>query len=254
MLKPAASDAAAATFLSYCGSGFAITARINGLLAIAMKCRYGSLGILYLLYDYTHAGRRKCMADVVSSDYVRARWAYSELLSVGHGHLYLGEGVPELREKVRQKVPFGELGKAEHYLLVDQFDRVRGRYLNRYLIGIASFQLVRWTRDNLAAVHVIPYFVRDVSSLEYLKVTFKQWIEAEPVRPLHQDHARYAAYGAAPPTQDDPLAVGKYSDLPALLDGYHRAVQFWSRNDPDATLPVYVPFEAKEALHLSDLF
>ena len=165
-----------------------------------------------------------------------------------------GEGVPELREKVRQKVPFGELGKAEHYLLVDQFDRVRGRYLNRYLIGIASFQLVRWTRDNLAAVHVIPYFVRDVSSLEYLKVTFKQWIEAEPVRPLHQDHARYAAYGAAPPTQDDPLAVGKYSDLPALLDGYHRAVQFWSRNDPDATLPVYVPFEAKEALHLSDLF
>jgi hypothetical protein len=112
---------------------------------------------------------------------------------------------------------------------------------------------VRWTRDNLAAVHVIPYFVRDVSSLEYLKVTFKQWIEAEPVRPLHQDHARYAAYGAAPPTQDDPLAVGKYSDLPAL-DGYHRAVRFWSRNDPDATLPVYVPFEAKEALHLSDLF
>jgi len=85
-------------------------------------------------------------------------------------------------------------------------------------------------------------------------VTFKQWIEAEPVRPLHQDHARYAAYGAAPPTQDDPLAVGKYSDLPALLDGYHRAVRFWSRNDPDATLPVYVPFEAKEALHLSDLF
>jgi hypothetical protein len=83
-----------------------------------------------------HAGRRKCMADVVSSDYVRARWAYSELLSIGHGHLYLGEGVPELREKARQKVPFGELGKAEHYLLVDQFDRVRGRYLNRYLESI----------------------------------------------------------------------------------------------------------------------
>jgi hypothetical protein len=172
----------------------------------------------------------------------------------GTGICIWGEGVPELREKARQKVPFGELGKAEHYLLVDQFDRVRGHYLNRYLIGIATFQLVRWTRDNLAAVHVIPYFVRDVSSLEYLKVTFKQWIEAEPVRPLHQDHARYAAYGAAPSTQDDPLTVGKYSDLPALVDGYHRAVRFWSRNDPDATLPVYVPFEAKEALHLSDLF
>jgi hypothetical protein len=194
------------------------------------------------------------MVDVVSSDYVRARWAYSELLSIGHGHLYQGVGLPELKEKARRRVPFGELGKAEHYLLVDQFDRVRGHYLNRYLIGIATFQLVRWTRDNLAAVYVIPYFVRDVSSLEYLKVTFKQWIEAEPVRPLHQDHARYAAYGAAHSTQDDPLTVGQYSDLPALLDGYHRAVRFWSRNDPVATLPVHVPFEPKEALKLSDLF
>ena len=46
-----------------------------------------------------------------------------------------------------------------------------------------------WTGDDLAAVYVIPYFVRDVSSLEYLKVTFKQWIEAAPVRPLHQHHA-----------------------------------------------------------------
>jgi hypothetical protein len=69
--------------------------------------------------------------------------------------------VPELREKARRGVPFGELGKAEHYRLVDQFDRVRGQYLNRYLIGITRFQLVRWTRDNLAAVYVIPYFLRD---------------------------------------------------------------------------------------------
>jgi hypothetical protein len=55
---------------------------------------------------------------------------------------------------------------------VDQFDRARGHCLNRYLIGIATFELVRWKRDNLAAVYVIPYFVR-----------FKQWIEAEPVNP-----------------------------------------------------------------------
>jgi hypothetical protein len=181
------------------------------------------------------------MADVVSPDNVRARWAYSELLSIGHGHLYQGQGVPELKEKARRRVPFDELGKAEHYLLVDQFDRVRGPYLNRYLIGIATFKPVRWTRDNLAAVYVIPYFARDVSSLEYLKVTFKQWIEAEPVRPLHQDHARYAAYGAAPSTQDDPLTVGQYSHLPALLDGYHRAVRFWRTSVPAATLAVYVP-------------
>jgi hypothetical protein len=186
-------------------------------------------------------GRRCAMPDEVSPDYVRARWAYSELLSWGHGHLYQGPGVQDLKEKLALKVPFDELGKAEHYLLIDQFDRVRGTYFNRYIIGIPNFKPVLWSRDDLAAVHVIPYFVRDVSSLEHLKVTFKQWIEADPVRPLHQDHARYAAYALAPATRDDPMTVGYYSGLPVLLDGYHRAVRFWRTSVPAATLAVYVP-------------
>jgi hypothetical protein len=138
-------------------------------------------------------------------------------------------------------VPFDELGKAEHYLLIDQFDRVRGNYFNRYIIGIPNFKPVLWSRDDLAAVYVIPYFVRDVASIEHLKVTFKQWIEADPVRPLHQDHARYAAYAVAPLTRDDPMTVGHYSGLPVLLDGYHRAVRFWRTSAPAATLAVYVP-------------
>jgi hypothetical protein len=28
-----------------------------------------------------------------------------------------------------------------------------------------------------------------------------------------------------------------------LLDGYYRAVRFWGKNDPAATLAVYVPLE-----------
>ena len=99
---------------------------------------------------------------MITADYVRAQWAYSELLSLGHGQRYTGQGVPELREKARSGVPFDELGTAEHYLLVDQFDRVRGRYLNRYLLGITAFRRVEWTRQDLGAVYVIPYFLRDV--------------------------------------------------------------------------------------------
>jgi hypothetical protein len=181
------------------------------------------------------------MPDEVTPDYVRARWAYSELLSWGHGHLYQGPGVQDLKEKLALGVPFDELGKAEHYLLIDQFDRVRGNYFNRYIIGIPNFKPVLWSRDDLAAVYVIPYFVRDVASIEHLKVTFKQWIEADPVRPLHQDHARYAAYAVAPLARDDPMTVGHYSGLPVLLDGYHRAVRFWRTSVPTATLAVYVP-------------
>jgi uncharacterized membrane protein YccC len=34
------------------------------------------------------------------------------------------------------------------------------------------------------------------------------------------------------------------SRLPTLLDGYHRAVRFWKRGEPNATLAVYVPRDA----------
>jgi hypothetical protein len=89
------------------------------------------------------------MPDEVTPDEVRARWAYSELLSLGRGHHYTGQGVPQLREKARNGVPFHELGRAEYYLLVDQFDQVRGRYLNRYMVGVTAFRRVQWSRDDL---------------------------------------------------------------------------------------------------------
>jgi hypothetical protein len=185
------------------------------------------------------------MPEIVSTDYVRARWAYSELPS----GRYSGTGVPGLTEKARQRVLFDELGQAGQNVLVDQFDRVRGRYFNRYLIGATSFQVAQWGRDELGAIYVIPWFVRDVVSeglMSVVRLTFKQWVEAEPVRALNQGHARYAAFGAAPSSMyDDPLTVGCYPQdgVLLLLDGYNRAVRFWSENEPGAKLSVYLPEE-----------
>jgi hypothetical protein len=187
--------------------------------------------------------KEQAMSDVVTADYVRARWAYSELPS----GRYSGTGVPELMEQALQRVPFDQLGKAQHYLLVDQFDRVRGRYFNRYFLDVTEFKAVQCSRDELGAVYVIPWFVRDVVSedlMSVVRLTFKQWIEAEPVRPLNQGHARYAAFGTSPPTMyDDPLTVGRYPQdgLPVLLDGYQRAVRFWIKNEAGARLAAYVP-------------
>ena len=181
------------------------------------------------------------MEGIVSAEYVRARWAYSELLSLGHGHYYQGPGVPELKKKARGKVPFDELGKAEHYLLVDQFDRVRGRYFNRYLLGVTAFQTVEWTRDELGGVRVITFFAEEIGHPQAL-VTFSRWLEAAPIKPLNQWHARYAAYDRrAHPTEGMALTVGHHLGFPFLLDGYHRAVQFWSEDEPEARLKVYIP-------------
>jgi hypothetical protein len=146
------------------------------------------------------------------TDYVLAQWAYSELLSFVQGRKYQGAGVPELRKKARQKVPFEELDQQERNVLLAGWHAVRGGF-TAYLDGVSAFQLEHWSREKLADVLVIPHFVRDIVSdtlvtAFQVQVPFNIWIEAEPVRPLHQFHARFAIF-SPPSSQSDPLTVGR---------------------------------------------
>src|SRR5262245_59537149 len=122
------------------------------------------------------------MPDEVTADYMRARWAYSELTSPSFSHFYAGPGVAELKEKARQKVPFGILTVDEANLLALQFNRVRGGYFNPYLAGVPTFKLVQWTKEELGAVAVIPYFLPELGLVPTLGMTFKDWIEATPTQ------------------------------------------------------------------------
>jgi hypothetical protein len=70
--------------------------------------------------------------------------------------------------------------------------------------------------------------------------TFKDWIKADPIKPLHQTHARFALYGINPAGADDPGVVGHLLGNERLLDGYHRAVRFWCTR-PNAAFRVWRP-------------
>jgi hypothetical protein len=184
------------------------------------------------------------MTDEVTPDYIRARWAYSELLSPSFGHFYVGPGVAGLKEKARQGGPFGTLTVDEGNLLALQFNRVRGGYFNPFFTGVTTFKLVQWTKDRLGAVAVIPYFLPELGHT--LGMTFKDWIEATPTERPAKDHPRCAADDAGSHfTSNDPVTAGRWPgfSLPVLLDGYHRAVRFWKTDDPADTLAVYVPLE-----------
>jgi hypothetical protein len=176
------------------------------------------------------------MADVVSVAHVQARWAYSELLSPSHGHYYNGPGIQELKEKSAQSVPFDTLGGDEFNLLVRKFNKVRGGYFNRYFIGITAFELEHWTKDQLGAVYVIPYFLPRVG---VKPATFKHWVEAKPHGPLPEHHSADSTGSSL--MQDHPVTVGRDAGTMFLLDGYHRAIRFWSSNDPAFTLAVFAP-------------
>jgi len=176
---------------------------------------------------------------LVTPDYVRARWVYSELLSVGHGHLYQGAGIPELKEKARQKVPFGALTVDEGNLLALKFDEVRGGYFNPFFVDVVTFKLVSVSRQELGALYIIPFFNQWLEP-EHARgrTTFKDWIEAKPLKPLPPDHVLATDSDDSRLAHGDPATIGRGG---VLLDGYHRAVWLWRTDDPAATLPAYMP-------------
>lgn len=191
----------------------------------------------------TFEGEGATLPSIIALDHVRARWAYSEILSPQHGHLYRGQGMPRIRWRARRGVAFDALGSADRSLLAKQFGYVRGGYFSPFLLGITRFILAHWSRDQLAASQVIPWFAREIGRSN-APVTFREWIETEPQVPLDRRHARYAAGRAGSPfVQDHPVTVGIEPNSKALvlLDGYHRAVRFWRKSNSAATLMAYVP-------------
>ena len=86
----------------------------------------------------------------VPAAYVRARWAYSELLS---GRPFRGTGVQELKRKALEHVPFDDLSGDERDQLEQAWYRVRGvPTFTNALAGIATFELVHWSKEQLEAV------------------------------------------------------------------------------------------------------
>lgn len=183
------------------------------------------------------------MNETVPTPTVLARWAYSELTTRTE---YRNAVSQVLRVKATKGEPFASLDGKEQAALFDAWSAVRGPAFG-HMTEFTQFKLQQWNRDDLASVIVHPFLAGDVVSaslINAIRIPFGLWIDAAPVRPLHQSHARYAAIRwASPWRQVDPLLVGRYSepDELVLVDGYHRAVKFWTIVDPKAEIEVYVP-------------
>jgi hypothetical protein len=146
-------------------------------------------------------------AATVPAAYVRARWAYSELLSC---RPYRGIGVQELKRKAKGHVPFDDLRGEERDQLEQAWYRVRGvpTFINAFA-GIATFELVQWSKEQLGAVYVIKFFAQEVGN-HSVPMSFKQWIETEPSDSIELGHARHAALGAVPSTGVEQLLLANY--------------------------------------------
>jgi hypothetical protein len=113
------------------------------------------------------------MATVFSADYVRARWAYSELRSPRQGHRYTGR-VQDLKDKSTQGVAFHALSQDELNQLMRLFNDIRGPEFNMYL-GETGFVLTHWTKDQLGMVTILPSYKFRLLARGVAVATFKQW-------------------------------------------------------------------------------
>ena len=177
--------------------------------------------------------------DPISLEYVCAKWAYSELLSA---QPYYGSELKPLREKLARGVSFDELGPVERSLLLRKWREVRGApAVIKRLRGVTTFQQTAWTKEQLGAAYVMTNFALQVScNPQVERVTFKQWIEAEPLSRFAPRHAPPAAEAAPSPAIVDGMAtVGRYKGRVYLLDGYRRAIRFWKTQPSSAVFEVY---------------
>ena len=184
----------------------------------------------------------------VSARDVLAQWTYSELLSGRYPE------VPErLVDKARRGVPFGEIDENERELLAKAFPKRTGGagVFLRALRGIKEFRLTEWSRDQLGASFVLPYFVQEVNVNPLSLVTFRDWLEGTSRCEItDQNHARYAGDKPGDPHPHKPPATASWAsniiqsaaaDALMLVDGYHRAVWFWKKGGPDGRFALYVP-------------
>jgi hypothetical protein len=193
------------------------------------------------------------MVDDFTREYVLAQWAYSELNSLEQGEHYVG--VDGLKAKEAQRVPFTDLTKEEHALLLKKWHEYRGfgTIFSVALAGVQKFQLQHWTKAQLGGAYIISHFFRWLGpECAFGETRFKDWIEAEPHGELYEHHPLRTTSLAWRP-QEAPATVARVRLLLVLgtqttglerfmlLDGYHRAACFWNTADPNSTLAVYVP-------------
>jgi len=206
------------------------------------------------------------MPEVMSLDYVLAQWAYSELLSREQGDKYQGPGVSALRMKARRGVKFDELDHEERGLLLKGWHGVRGggTIFANALAGVTAFRVTHWTKDDLGLAYIIGHFFQWLPpTYRSRPITFREWVGTEPHGILSEHHPlREAATAGSFFRDENPITVTRLrvllgvGELHAftllnefqgfvLLDGYHRAVKFWTTKDAAATLAVYVPLEVQ---------
>jgi hypothetical protein len=174
---------------------------------------------------------------------VAARWGYSELIDSPASQFYSGDAIEPLRRKRRDNVQFTALTESEKEDLAISCREARPM-LFQYMHETDIFDMIEIDRRILANA-VVPHNVwypesdgRFVSFSEYMSTSHHS---ADDPRNVVLTALEYQL-------PDDPLTFGRSGRWPLLVDGFHRAAQFWKFGPADSKLCAYIPRVVKDGL------
>jgi hypothetical protein len=165
---------------------------------------------------------------------VWARWGYSEITSPRFSRFY---DAPELSKKRSAGLPFEGLTSQERYKLALQCSRVR-RPFAQYFVGVKFFREIPLAIIDVGSL-LVPAIVWSESGGAVVR--FKEYMQTKTDSP---DDARNVVPNAAGYIRPcDPVTVGWANGHRFIVDGYHRAAEFWKQRPIYTALTAYVPSE-----------
>lgn len=180
---------------------------------------------------------------IASNLEIKARWAYSEILSSRFGNIYRDQAhLADVVGLALDRVPFEDLHVIHYQVLAEAVSFSRGGYM-QLLDQHRSFLLNTWGKEQLAEAYVDKFFYTPYRDLPLRFRDFLLWPRNTGPGGTHNPNdprvvADGLPAGTPPLTDAAPIAVGPAGDF--IVEGCLRCILFMRDAPASATLPVWV--------------
>lgn len=179
---------------------------------------------------------------VATTEEVRARWAFGEMLSDRFGAKYVPHAPAHLLASAQRGEAFSTVDQKHWATLSTLLDKARpAEYLHRDLLTWRRFKCAYWTQADLDGALAIHAFNKQ----QGIPLPYAEFFQRTPDTGLNQtaenSDPRVQAFRTPDTLQSQPAVAVLCNSRYLLVDGYLRSIIFRRQRDPNLRFAVWVP-------------
>lgn len=179
---------------------------------------------------------------LATSEEVRARWAFGEMLSERFAAKYFPHVPTQLLAAAQQGDAFSTVDRNDWATLSALLDQARpGEYLHRDLLKWTSFECAYWTQADLDCALAIPAFNKQQGKPLPYADFFQRTPDTGPQQMAENSDPRVQAFRTPDSAQQQPAVAVLFNSQYLLVDGYLRSIIFRRQRNPQIRFAVWVP-------------